>query len=152
VTAITVGSQGRHTSAYTSLRRHARSVEADNRQLIAVNEQQADEIHTALIRGCQDAMANAQLRAENTALKKRVKELGDKVIRGGAEHQRLRQAVINARPRISVAVQRLDRPYVSHVQIPYPIPVGQWTANDETQQLPVIDRPEPWPVYATPTT
>jgi hypothetical protein len=128
VTAIAVGSQGRHTSAYTTLSRHARSVEADNQQLIAANEQQADEIHTALIRGCQDAMANAQLRAENTALKKRVKELGDKVIRAGAEHERLRQAVINARPRITETVQRLDRPYVSHVQVPYPVPVGDATA------------------------
>ena len=141
MTAIAVGSQGRHTSAHTSLRRHARSVEADNQQLVAAVEDREAEIHTALIRGCQDAMANAQLRAENTALKRRVKELGDKVIRAGAEHQRLRQAVINARPRIGVAVQRLDRPYVSHVQVPYPVPVGQCTAHDETQQLPVIDQP-----------
>ncbi|MCX4809066.1 hypothetical protein OG601_46970 [Streptomyces sp. NBC_01239] len=141
---------GRHRSSIiiAGLRGQVRELKADKLQLAANAYRADDEIHTALIRGCQDAMLIAQLRAENTAVKKANEEWRRTVIRAKAEQERLRRAVVNARPKISVAVQPLDRPYISHVQFPYPVPVGQSTANDETQQLPVIEQPKAaWPVY-----
>ena len=51
--------------------------------------------------------------------------------------------VVNARPRITYTVQRLDRPYVSHIQIPYPVPVGRDMSNETTQEIPLIDMPSP---------
>lgn len=136
---------GRHSAAHRIAALEARlaQVEADNQALIAANEDLVGALARSIVHGCQDEMRIAVAEEENGRLKARVKELGDKVIRAGAEHARLRQAVINARPRITEAVQRLDRPYVSHVQIPYPVPVGRSTANDETQRLPVIDLPQP---------
>jgi septal ring factor EnvC (AmiA/AmiB activator) len=70
-----------------------------------------------------------------------VKRLQQKVIRSAAEQERLRQAVINARPRITYTVQALDRPYVSHVQVPYPVPVGNSSANETTQEIALVDLP-----------
>lgn len=135
---ISLGAPGRHTSAHVEFR--ARRAEADNRQLRA-------ELHTALVRGCQDSMLIARLKEERAGLVAYNRELRDKTIRAKAEQERLRRAVVNARPRITVAEQQLDRPYVSRVLLPYPVPVGRDTSNDETQQLPVIDQPEPWPAY-----
>ena len=110
----------------------------------AAEESLTCELTRTLLRGMQDATALSEARAENEQLLARVKEYGDKVIRAGAEQARLRQAVINARPRITVAVQRLDRPYVSYVQLPYPVPVQPVDrSNDETQQLPILDLPQP---------
>lgn len=63
-----------------------------------------------------------------------------RIIRQAADLARLRQAVINARPRIT-KVPALARPYVAAVPIPYPVPVGRSTANEETQQLPILDLP-----------
>jgi hypothetical protein len=145
--AISLGTNGKHTSAYAELRAHLRGVVAENGQLVAGVEDRERELHAALLRGCQDAMLIAQLRAENTAVKAANEEWRRTTIRAKAEQERLRRAVINARPRIGVAYQQLDRAYVSHVQIPYPVPVGKSTANDETQQLPIVELPEPWPAY-----
>lgn len=112
----------------------------------ATEESLTCELTQSVLRGMRDATVLCETQAENTALKARVKEYGDKVIRAGAEKERLRQAVINARPRITTAVQRLDRPYVSYVQIPYPVPVQPAdTSNDETQQIPLLDLPQPVP-------
>ncbi|MEU1497353.1 hypothetical protein [Streptomyces sp. NPDC005732] len=143
--SITIVTRGRHTATgvIAQLRGQIRDMEADNRFLTHDGRAMAADLHTALIRGCQDAMLIAHLRAENTAVKEANAELRRTTIRAKAEQERLRQAVINARPKIDVAVQRLDRPYASHVQIPYPVPVGRSTANDETQQLAVIDLPVP---------
>lgn len=123
--AVTVAKHAGQSSK--QLKQHIAAVDADNRALIAASENDARDIHTALIRGCQDAIALAAALTENQQLKTRVKELGDKVIRAEADKQRLRQAVINARPRITYTVQRLDRPYVSHVQVPYPVPGSRET-------------------------
>lgn len=101
-----------------------------------------DDMVRSIIRGCQDAMALAVALDENEQLKVRVRQLGDKVIRSAAEQERLRQAVINARPRITYTVQALDRPYVSHVQVPYPVPTGQDTSNETTQNIPLVDLPQ----------
>ncbi|KOU59907.1 hypothetical protein ADK57_32065 [Streptomyces sp. MMG1533] len=142
---------GRHTAAHriAELRRELRDLEAANSFLARDGDAKAADLHTALIRGCQDSMRIAQLQAERDALVKANEDLRHATIRAKAEQERLRRAVINARPRITVAYQNLDRPYISHVQIPYPVPVGQSTANDETQQLPIVDQPEPgpWPAY-----
>ncbi|MET8377964.1 hypothetical protein [Streptomyces microflavus] len=101
------------------------------------------ELTRTLLRGMQDATALAEQRTTNRELITRVKELSNRVIRDGAEKQRLRQAVINARPRITEVVQRLDRPYVSHVQVPYPVPVQPAdTSNEQTQAIPLIYLPE----------
>ncbi|MFJ4925368.1 hypothetical protein [Streptomyces sp. NPDC088736] len=145
---------GRHTTAHRIAELEARNaeLEAENAALVGANEDLVCELTRVIVRSCNDELRIAAAEEENGRLKARVKALGDKVIRAGAEHARLRQAVINARPRISVAVQQLDRPYVSHVQVPYPVPVGRSTANDETQLLPLIEQPEPWPVYATAAT
>ena len=129
---------GRHSAEHKirELKAQVARLKDDNVTVIAANENNARDIHTALVRGCQDAIALAESRDENQQLKARVKELGDKVIRAEADKQRLRQAVINARPRITYTVQRLDRPYVSHVQVPYPVPGSQtgWGAAPEQQE------------------
>lgn len=143
--AISVRTVGKHSPANPELR--ARRAESDNVRLTATIEDQARDLHTALVRGCQDSMLIARLKEERAGLVAYNRELRDKTIRAKAEQERLRRAVVNARPRITVAEQQLDRPYVSAVQLPYPVPVGRDTSNDETQQLPVIDQPEPWPTY-----
>jgi len=141
---MTVIAGGRHAGRVINarLRRENSELKADRYQLAVNAYRHEDEIHEALIRGCQDAMLIAQLRAESTAVKTANEELRRTVIRAKAEQERLRRAVVNARPKIGVAYQRLDRAYVSEVQLPYPVPVGRSTANDETQQLPVIDQPQ----------
>ena len=142
---------GKHTPAYIGLSAHARQVEDDNRQLTAANEDLVCELSRSIIRECQTSMRVAALEAENRALKARVKELGNKVIRGAAEQARLRQAVVNARPRIRVAPTDLVRPYSPVVQLPYVSPAPyRDTSNDATQELPILDRPEPRPIYRVP--
>jgi hypothetical protein len=113
------------------------------RELEAENESLTCELTRALLRGMQDATALADQRTTNQELVIRVEKLNARVIRDGADKQRLREAVINARPRITEVVQRLDRPYVSHIQLPYPVPVQPAdTSNDETQAIPLIYLPE----------
>lgn len=116
--------------------------QADNRALVADNEDLTRALAAAVILSCQDEMRVAIAEEENGRLKARVKELGDKVIRGAANEARLRQAVINARPRITQVPTELVRPYSPEVVLPYVSPVPyRSTANDETQQLPVIELP-----------
>lgn len=150
----TTRSAGKHSAAgQKATRANAaliKQLKEDNAALIATNEDLVCELTRSLIRGMQEATARSEAETENAALKAANKNLADKVIRAGAEHARLRQAVINARPRITETVQRLDRPYVSHVQVPYPVPVqSAETTNEQTQQLPILDLPEtdPWPDY-----
>jgi hypothetical protein len=82
---------GRHrpTVIIAGLRSQVRDLKADKQQLAANAYRAADEIHTALIRGCQDAMLIARLRAENTAVKKANEEWRRTVIRAKAEQERL---------------------------------------------------------------
>jgi len=148
-----VSSIGKHSPAYTELRTRTRTrqVENDNRQLTAANEDLVCELARSIIRECQTGMRAAELDAENKALKARVKELAHKVIRGAAEQQRLRQAVVNARPRIREVPTDLVRPYSPVVQLPYVSPVPyRDTSSETTQQLPILDQPEPWPIYQVP--
>lgn len=139
--AITFGAVGKHSPANPELR--ARRAEADNVQLIAAVEDREREIHTALVRGCQDAMLIAQQREQLAGAVAGIRTLQHDLIRAKAEHQRLRQAVINARPRIREVPTDLVRPYSPIVCLPYVSPVPyRDSSSDETQQLPAIDRPD----------
>lgn len=138
--------RGRHTAAYriAELRREVRDLDSANTVLLTGTEDREREIHTALVRGCQDAMRIAQLSTERDALLKANEELRHKTIRAKAEQERLRRAVVNARPRIREVPSDMVRPYITAWRLPYlsAIPVRD-TSNDETQRLPVVD----WPSY-----
>lgn len=139
--AISIRAAGRHSRTNPELR--ARRAEADNVQLIATIEDQARDLHTALIRGCQDAMRIAWLEEQRAGLVAHCRDLSHKTIRARAEQARLRQAVINARPRIREVPTDLVRPYSPVVCLPYVSPAPHRNiSNDETQQLPILDRPE----------
>lgn len=60
--AISARTVGKHSSANAELR--ARRAESDNRRLIAAVEDREKEIHTALVRGCQDSMRIARLKEQ----------------------------------------------------------------------------------------
>ncbi|MFG3127445.1 hypothetical protein ACGFZU_07050 [Streptomyces tendae] len=148
MSTLTVVAGGKHSSPYQQLRAHTRRVENDNTILTGAVEEREQQLHTALIRGCQDAMVIAELRAENEAVKAANEELRRTTIRAKAEQDRLRRAVVNARPRIREVPTDLVRPYSPAVVLPYVSPVPHRdTSNDETQEMAVIDRPEPWPTY-----
>ncbi|NUP38942.1 MAG: hypothetical protein HOY76_18485 [Streptomyces sp.] len=133
---------GKHTAAYRELEARLAQAEADNQALIAANEDLVCELTRTILDASRHSMRAAVAEEENGRLKARVRELGDKVIRAGAEHARLRQAVVNARPRIREVPTALVRPFAPEVVLPYVSPVPyRSTANDETQQLPVIDMP-----------
>ncbi|MGW1160424.1 hypothetical protein ACWD48_19830 [Streptomyces sp. NPDC002519] len=93
--------------------------EADNRALTAANETLICELTSTILSASEYSIRAATAEEENGRLKRRVRELGDKVIRAGAEHQRLRQAVINARPQIHEVPTGLVRPYSPVVCMPY---------------------------------
>ncbi|SFT31868.1 hypothetical protein [Streptomyces sp. ok210] len=139
-----------HTTAKHRAPDRIELLEAHIRDLESTVKSLTCELTSTLLRGMRDATALYDTQSENDALKARNQQLASTVIRDGAEKTRLRQAVINARPRITETVQRLDRPYVSHVQIPYPVPVQPAdTVNEQTQQMPILDLPETaaWPSY-----
>jgi hypothetical protein len=119
--AIPFRAAGRHSATNPELR--ARRAEADNIQLIARIEDLEREIHTALIRGCQDAMLVARQREQLAGLAAHCRELTHKTIRAQAEQERLRRAVVNARPRIRQVPTDLVRPYSPVVCLPYISPV-----------------------------
>jgi hypothetical protein len=84
-----------------------------------------------------------------------IKFQAGKVVRAEADVRRLvaslkntQKALRYAQPRITVVNAAMDRPYVAGVPIPYPVPVGRSTANDHTQELPILDRPAPVPAAA----
>lgn len=66
-----------------------------------------------------------QARDQLAAATAEIRRLQAKVIRAGTEHQRLRQAVINARPRITVVDTQLVRPYAPVVELPYTSPLEE---------------------------
>lgn len=148
MSTLTVIAGGKHSQPYQELRAHARRVENDNTILTGAVEEREQELHTALIRGCQDAMLIAELRAENEAVKTANAELRRTTIRAKAEQERLRRAVVNTRPRIREVPTDLVRPYSPVVVLPYVSPVPHRdTSNDETQEIALVDLPEPWPTY-----
>jgi hypothetical protein len=83
-----------------------------------------------------------QLEADLAAAVFEIKRLQQKVWRDAADKQRLRQAVIDARPRITQVDTQLVRPFAPEVVLPYVSPVPHRdTSGETTQQLPVIDLP-----------
>jgi hypothetical protein len=119
--AIPSRAAGRHSQANAELR--ARRAEARNVELIAALQDR--DLHAALVRGCQDAMLIAQQRDQLAGLAAHCRELTHKTIRAQAEQKRLRQAVINARPRIREVPTDLVRPYSPVVELPYVSPVDR---------------------------
>ncbi|MEU2924148.1 hypothetical protein ABZ636_03675 [Streptomyces sp. NPDC007251] len=124
--AISVRAAGRHSATNPELR--ARRAEADNIQLIARIEDLERDLHTALIRGCQDAMLIARQREQLAGLAAHCRELTHKTIRAQAEQERLRRAVVNARPRIRQVDTDLVRPFSPVVALPYVSPVDHAAA------------------------
>lgn len=147
---MSTATHGRHSPSYRELEARMRRLDADNRALIAANSdlRTANEaltctVTSTLVRACQDEMRIATAETENRQLLARVKQLADKVIRAGAEHARLRKAVIDARPRIREVPSEMVRPFAPEIVLPYVSPVPyRTTANDETQQLAIIDQPK----------
>ncbi|WP_435215826.1 hypothetical protein [Streptomyces sp. bgisy034] len=139
---LSISSPGRHTSAHFDIRADLRQAEADNRSLTAAVEDRERELHTALVRGCQDAMLIAHLREQLAGAVAGIRQTQHSLVRAKAEQDRLRQAVINARPRIHRVDTQLVRPFSPVVCLPYVSPVPyRDTSNDATQQLPIVDRP-----------
>jgi hypothetical protein len=142
--SLTVTARAKHSAAYLELEARIRQLEADKAALAKANDQLACDLTRTVIRASQDAMWRAQADEENGRLKKANKELRHTVIRAKAEQERLRRAVVNARPRIREVACQMVRPYSPEVVLPYVSPVPhRSTANDETQQLPVIELPKP---------
>ncbi|WP_405888799.1 hypothetical protein OG762_36525 [Streptomyces sp. NBC_01136] len=130
-------------------------VEADSRALIARNEELICELTGTILAASRYSLRAAVADEENGRLKAANEDLRHKTIRAKAEQERLRQAVINARPRIREVPSAMVRPFAPVVVLPYVSPVPyRSTANDETQQLPILDQPQKavWPVYATAAT
>ncbi|MEU8902124.1 hypothetical protein [Streptomyces mirabilis] len=146
---------GKHTAAYRELEARLAQAEADNRALIARNEELVCELTSTILSASRYSLRAAAAEDENGRLKAANEEWRRTTVRAKAEQERLRQAVINARPRIREVPSAMVRPFAPTVVLPYVSPVPhRSTANDETQQLPVLDQPQKavWPVYATPAT
>lgn len=149
--SLTVTARGKHTAAYLELEARVQQLEADNEALIAANEDLVCDLTRTIIRACQNEMRIAIAEEENGRLKAANEELRRKTVRAQAEQERLRRAVVAARPKPREVPSEMVRPFAPVVVLPYVSPVPyRSTANDETQQLPILDQPEPavWPVYA----
>lgn len=142
--AITGRARGRHTPAHriAELRRALNDLEDQNSFLARDGDAKEQDLHTALMRGCQDAMRIAQLREQLAGAVAGIRKTQQDLIRAKAEQERLRRAVVNARPRIREVDTQLVRPYSPVVVLPYVSPVPHRdTSNDQTQELPILDRP-----------
>lgn len=126
----------------TELKADIARLETDNAAAIAGNEDLVCALASAVVRGCQDSMRIAQVETELAAAVREIKRLQDRTCRDAANLERLRQAVINARPRITVVDTQLVRPYAPEIVLPYVSPVPHHdTSNETTQQLPIVDIP-----------
>lgn len=153
--SLTLTARGKHTAAYLELEARVQQLEADNEALRSANENLVCDLTRTVIRASQDAMWRAQADEENGRLKAANEEWRRRTVRAQAEQERLRRAVVAARPKCHPVPTDLVRPFAPVVELPYVSPVPyRSTANDDTQQLPAIDQPEPavWPVYAMPAT
>ncbi|MFC5802749.1 hypothetical protein [Streptomyces formicae] len=110
-----------------------RDLTADNQALNRENDETAADLQRLTVRSCQDAIRIAQIKLQLDAAVREVRRLGDKVIRAEVEHRRLRQAVVDARPRIRAVDTQLVRPYAPEVVLPYvsPVPVPVERSSDE---------------------
>lgn len=144
---------GRHRAAdrIAELEAQLAQTEADNRALIAANETLVCELTRTIIRGCQDAILITELKDQRAGLVAGIRKTQGDLIRAKAEQERLRQAVVAARPRIREVPTDLVRPYSPVVCLPYVSPVPHRdTSGEQTQELPLLDQPAIWPVYPTP--
>ena len=126
----------------TQLKQTIARLTVDNETVTAANEDLVCELMRAMIRVVQDATRIAELDTELKAAVAEVKRLQQKVIRSAAEQERLRQAVIDARPRINQMDTQLVRPFAPEVVLPYvsPVPYSD-SSNETTQELPLVDLP-----------
>lgn len=104
----------------------------DNETLIGANEDLVCELTRAVVRACQDSMCLARLETDYLAAVKEIRRLQQKTIRDAANLEHLRQAVVDARPRIRIVDTQLVRPYAPVVVLPYISPVPVVIAHDYT--------------------
>jgi hypothetical protein len=137
-------SRARHAGRTPAqLKDQIRQLLADNAVVTAANEALVCDLTSALLRACRDEMRIAQAEQERDAAVAEVRRLQRKVIAGAANQERLRQAVIHARPRITAMPSEMVRPYSPEVVLPYVSPVPyRDTSNETTQTLPLIDVPQ----------
>jgi len=95
----------------------------DNETLMQANELLVCELTRAVIRACQDSTRIAALAADLEQAVTEIRRLQRQTIRDAADKERLRQAVVDSRPRIKVVDTQLVRPYAPVVQLPYVSPV-----------------------------
>lgn len=144
--------RGKHRATPADLRAEITRLNTENEALVCAVRKAANEVDEKT-RELNTAVVVAVGRLQKiTELEGHLKAQAGKVVRRDAEVKRLvaslkntQRALAEAQPRITVTAQRLDRPYVSHVQIPYPVPVGRSTSNDRTQEMAVLDWPTPVP-------
>lgn len=116
---------------------------ADNRMVIADNADLECAVHKALMRSLRDGMCIAKAEAERDAAVAEVRRLQARVICNAADLARLRQAVIQARPRITEVPCELVRPYSPEVVLPYVSPVPyRDTSGETTQNTALVDLPQ----------
>ena len=127
----------------TQLKQTIARLTVDNETVTAANEDLVCELMRATIRVCQHATRIAELDTELKTAVAEVKRLQDKTIRDAADKQRLRQAVLDARPRITQMDTQLVRPFAPEVVLPYVSPVPyRDSSNETTQELPLVDLPQ----------
>lgn len=146
--------RGRHKPGVVNarLRSENRELKADKRQLATNAYRHEDEIHTALLRGCQDAILIAQLRTERDGLAATVTRMDEQhgqtvraLERQAAELARrlelrsLTEAVVTKTQELSVEeIQRhCTTPVLPLHQSPLnnpaaPTHVPSWAVRDET--------------------
>lgn len=139
------GSRARHAGQTPAqLKDQIRQLLADNTTVIAANADLECALYKALKNSLRDGMRIAQAEAERDAAVAEVRRLQRRVIQNGANLARLRQAVVNARPRIMPVPCEMVRPYSPEVVLPYVSPVPHRdTSNETTQTLPLVDLPRP---------
>lgn len=123
----------------------------DNAVLIGANEDFVCMLATAVVRGCQDSARIAQVEAERDAAVAEVKRLQRQVWRDAANTERLRKAVVDARPRITQMDTQLVRPFAPEVVLPYvsPVPIAVEHTDDEPGvQFAEYDLPQQHPAPA----
>jgi hypothetical protein len=144
MTALDIARRARHAGQTPAqLKDQIRQLLADNTTIIAANSELECALYKALMNSLHDGMRIAKAEAERDAAVTEVRRLQGKVIRAGAEHARLRQAVLHARPRITPVPCELVRPYSPEIVLPYVSPVPyRDPSNETTQNIALIDLPQ----------
>lgn len=135
--------RARHAGQTPSqLKDQIRRLLADNVTVTAANSELECAIYKALMNALRDGMRIAQAEQERDAAVAEARRLQARVIRDAADLARLRQAVINARWRITQVPRDLVRPYAPEVVLPYVSPVPyRDTSGETTQNVALADLP-----------